>query len=147
LQDYRFDIDAARPALNRLGWKPEFEIAYREYEAEGLVPARVLSRHRDRWSLAFSPSREGEKAYHEADGILPGSLRANPDRAGAEQPTVGDWVLAEPGEPHLIRRVLPRRSAFLRRRAGKPVEAQALAANADYAAIVMGLDELQPAQA
>lgn len=136
-----YDIDAARGALNALGWKADFETACRERSREGLIPARVLSRHRDRWSLALPlpDSLEGGRPYREGEGILPGALRADPDRADADQPTVGDWVLVD--ARGVIRDVLPRRSAFLRRRAGKPVMAQAIAANADYAAIVMGLDE------
>lgn len=138
MDNERFDIDAARSGLIRLGWKPEHELFYGERSASGLIPARVLSRHRDRWDLALPTS--GQEAYEEADGILPGSLRADPDYADSSQPTVGDWVLADPGSPRVIREVLPRASAFLRRRSGPVVAAQALAANVDCAAIVMGLD-------
>jgi ribosome biogenesis GTPase / thiamine phosphate phosphatase len=145
LENHRFDLDAARPALNRLGWKPEFEIAYRERAAEGLIPARVLSRHRDRWSLALAGHQAQNAPYAEEDGILPGALRADPDRADADQPTAGDWVLVDAAPQgsaslRVIRAVLPRYSAFLRRRAGPVVAAQAIAANVDCAAIVMGLD-------
>lgn len=57
-------------------------------------------------------------------------------------PAVGDWVIARRVDPglSLIEDVLPRRTQFSRRAAGKAGVEQVLAANIDLAVIVCGLD-------
>src|SRR5260370_34443842 len=71
-----------------------------------------------------------------------GTLRAAAD-AGADWPTVGDWVSAEilsgGGRP-LIHEALPRRSKFGRKVAGRRIEEQVIAANPGTAFAVTALD-------
>jgi ribosome biogenesis GTPase len=57
-------------------------------------------------------------------------------------PAVGDWVAARRVDPKLvlIEAVLPRRTKFSRRVAGRTVGEQVIAANVDLAVIVCGLD-------
>jgi ribosome biogenesis GTPase len=58
-------------------------------------------------------------------------------------PSVGDWVAVRPGEQHgraLIRGVLPRRSWFSRKVAGREAREQVLAANVDVVFLVAALD-------
>jgi ribosome biogenesis GTPase len=57
-------------------------------------------------------------------------------------PVTGDWVRVRPVAPGqvLIEQVEPRRTQIVRRAAGKRSDAQVLAANADLALIVCGLD-------
>jgi ribosome biogenesis GTPase / thiamine phosphate phosphatase len=57
-------------------------------------------------------------------------------------PAVGDWVAARRVDPELalIEAVLPRRTTFSRRVAGRTVAEQVIAANVDLAVIVCGLD-------
>jgi ribosome biogenesis GTPase / thiamine phosphate phosphatase len=57
-------------------------------------------------------------------------------------PAVGDWVAARRVDPKLalIEAVLPRRTKFSRRVAGKTIAEQVIAANVDLAVIVCGLD-------
>jgi len=57
-------------------------------------------------------------------------------------PAAGDWVAARRIEPALalIEAVLPRRTQFSRRAAGRSVTEQVVAANVDLAAVVCGLD-------
>src|SRR5580698_4652392 len=57
-------------------------------------------------------------------------------------PAVGDWVAARHVDPQLalIEAVLPRRTKFSRRVAGRTVAEQVIAANVDLAVIVCGLD-------
>jgi len=57
-------------------------------------------------------------------------------------PAAGDWVAARRVDSTLalIEAVLPRRTQFSRRAAGRAVEEQVIAANIDVAAIVCGLD-------
>ncbi|MFT3768977.1 MAG: ribosome small subunit-dependent GTPase A [Minicystis sp.] len=61
---------------------------------------------------------------------------------GAALPAVGDWVALRPdgSEPAVITHVLARRTALLRKAAGKRVEAQVLAANVDSVMIVSSLN-------
>jgi ribosome biogenesis GTPase len=63
-------------------------------------------------------------------------------RYDAVLPAVGDWVAARPVDPKLalIEAVLPRRTKFSRRVAGRTIAEQVIAANVDLAAIVCGLD-------
>ena len=57
-------------------------------------------------------------------------------------PAVGDWVASRRVDPKLalIEAVLPRRTKFSRRIAGRTVAEQVIAANVDLAVIVCGLD-------
>jgi len=62
---------------------------------------------------------------------------------GADWPAVGDWIVAElQGEDGsaVIREVLPRRSKFVRKSAGKSMKEQVIAANVDTALLVSALD-------
>jgi ribosome biogenesis GTPase len=111
--------------LEQLGWDESFADAFRPYEQHHLVPARVAARHHGPCELLTPLGRlGGVPAGHLADDL----------------PAVGDWVAARPldGERKaLIEAVLPRRSAFLRKSAGKAAVAQVVAANVDVAFLVM----------
>jgi ribosome biogenesis GTPase len=104
------------------------------YASRGLVPARVLSRDRERCHV-----RTGS-------GDLPAEIagafwhRAASD---ADLPVVGDWVAARIATPDLalIEAVLPRRTCFSRRAAGRREAEQPIAANIDLIFLVMGLDD------
>ena len=63
-------------------------------------------------------------------------------RYDAVLPAVGDWVAARQVDPKLalIEAVLPQRTKFSRRVAGRTVAEQVIAANVDLAVIVCGLD-------
>lgn len=72
----------------------------------------------------------------EVDALPSGALRAFSDL-----PAVGDWVRIRPaGELGLIEEMEPRKSAFLRKAAGKGHAAQCVAANIDLCFVVCGLD-------
>lgn len=62
-----------------------------------------------------------------------GALR----HSASDLPVVGDWVEAEDG---IIRSILPRRTKFSRRAAGRREQEQTIAANIDVAFVVCGLD-------
>jgi ribosome biogenesis GTPase len=54
---------------------------------------------------------------------------------------VGDWIaIATGADPPLVRAILPRHSALVRRRPGKTSQGQVLAANIDTVVVVDGLD-------
>ncbi len=60
-----------------------------------------------------------------------------------DYPTVGDWVFVQNSDENslaIIHEVFERKSILKRKRAGKTVEFQSIAANIDYALIVQSLD-------
>lgn len=68
---------------------------------------------------------------------------AHEDAGALAFPAVGDWVavdLSNRGTP-IIREVLPRRTAFIRKAAGRADEAQVVAANVDWVFLVTSLNE------
>jgi ribosome biogenesis GTPase / thiamine phosphate phosphatase len=120
--------------LSKLGWNSYFEGQFAEYSAAGLAPARVIVRHNQICQVAC-----------EAGDLLAeiaGKLRHQ--AAGAhELPAVGDWVAIHPRASEgkaVIRAVLPRRSKFSRKAAGRGTEEQIVAANVDSIFLVAGLD-------
>lgn len=71
---------------------------------------------------------------------LAGRLRYE-TRSAADLPCVGDWVVVQwpdAGGPGVIHEVLPRRTFLGRKRPGKSVDVQMIAANLDVAFIVQG---------
>lgn len=111
--------------LTRYGWDPGLEALFETHAREGLVPGRVLTATRECYRLA---TPHGELAAE-----LSGRLRFSAD-SPAELPGVGDWVAARafPGDGlAVVDAVLPRRTALVRRAAGRRAEAQLLAANVD----------------
>ncbi|MFN7986765.1 MAG: ribosome small subunit-dependent GTPase A [Thermoanaerobaculia bacterium] len=111
--------------LSRFGWDHDHETLFENHAREGLVPGRVLTAARESYRLA---TPLGELAAE-----LSGRLRFAAD-SPADLPAVGDWVAARvyPGDGlAVVDAVLPRRSALVRRAAGRRDEAQLLAANVD----------------
>jgi ribosome biogenesis GTPase len=111
--------------LGTLGWSPELA----DKLEPGLVPGRVVAAHR----AAFDVQTTTEVVRTR----LPGRLMHE-----SVEVAVGDWVGLGDG---LIRDVLPRRSALVRKSAGLTSESQTLAANVDIAFVVSSLGpELEP---
>lgn len=109
---------SAPETLQNLGWRPFYEA---QLDAgDGGRPARVLHVHRGRIDVAHATGRESVALTGKAAGL------------GI---TVGDWVVLEPAEP-VVRRRLDRQSAFQRRAAGTAGELQLIAANVDTLFIV-----------
>ena len=120
--------------LTRFGWDPGYEALFENHAREGLVPGRVLTAAREIYRLA---TPHGELAAE-----LSGRLRFASD-VPAELPAVGDWVAARaiPGDGlALVDAVLPRRTALVRRAAGRRDEPQLLAANVDLLLVAASLD-------
>jgi ribosome biogenesis GTPase len=111
--------------LGVLGWTPELA----DELQTGLVPGRVIAAHRAAFDV-----QTAEEAVRTR---LPGRLVHE-----SVEVAVGDWVGLGDG---LVRAVLPRRSAIVRKAAGATSEPQTLAANVDVAFIVSSLGpELEP---
>jgi ribosome biogenesis GTPase / thiamine phosphate phosphatase len=116
--------------LESLGWDASFADAFRPFEQDGLVPARVAVEHRSEYVVY---TQQGELRAE-----LAGKLRHDD-----EHPAVGDWVVVavRPDESRAtIHAVLPRRSAFLRKVAWAETKPQVVAANVDVVFVVCGLD-------
>lgn len=103
------------------------------HASKDLEPARVILVHRKQLKVL---SHRGEHWARTGGRMLHKAHHAG------ELPAVGDWVAAripEQGEA-LVRAVLPRRSAFVRKVAGDNAAPQVLATNVDTVLVVMGLD-------
>ena len=120
--------------LTEWGWTADRDDEFHEQAAAGQVPARVIAQHRGEYRI-MTP-------FGEATGVAPGRMlyRATGER---ELPAVGDWVLIEPSldGPATVVEILPRRSQFVRRRAGTEGREQVIAANVDLAFIMSSLDQ------
>jgi ribosome biogenesis GTPase / thiamine phosphate phosphatase len=111
--------------LGVFGWSTELA----DNLPPGLAPGRVVAAHRAAYDV--------QTAAEVVRTRLPGRLM----HENAEV-AVGDWVGLADG---LIRAVLPRRSAIVRKSAGLTSEPQTLAANVDVAFIVTSLGpDLEP---
>lgn len=120
--------------IQDLGWDSYFEAAWNEREQDASVPARIVSQQRGLWRVAGD--------FPECWAEPSGSFRKKSE-TGGDWPAVGDWIAAEliaGQKTALIQSVLPRRSRFVRKMAGKQIAEQVIAANIDVALIVAALD-------
>jgi ribosome biogenesis GTPase len=120
--------------IQDLGWDAYFEAQWRERATEGSVPARVISQQRGLWRVVGN----FEECWAEPSGKF-----RKESEGGGDWPAVGDWVAVEirpEKQSALIQHILPRRSRFVRKVAGKQVEEQVIVANIDVALIVAALD-------
>ncbi len=118
-----------------LGWNDSFAAAFAAFVPEGLTPGRVVAEDRRMYDVVTD---EGEFRAE-----ITGKLLYLAERP-TELPKVGDWVvmtLYRSQGKALIQGVLPRRSKFSRKVAGKLLDEQILASNVDVIFIVQGLDE------
>jgi ribosome biogenesis GTPase len=121
--------------LGVLGWTGDRE---REFAALGqadLVPGRVSLEHNHVYRVLTA---DGEHLAEAAGRI---KYQAS---GRHELPAVGDWVglrLDPQGGRSVIRAILPRRSVFSRRAAGRETTEQVVAANIDTVFVVFGLDK------
>src|ERR1051326_1256812 len=111
----------------------EMSLNFDAYAARGLVLARVITSQRDQYRLMAGAM----ELAAEPSGAL---WHRTPNRA--DMPVVGDWVAARVvGEGRaIVEAVMPRRTLFARRAAGRREDQQAIAANIDVVFVVCGLD-------
>jgi ribosome biogenesis GTPase len=121
------------PALEELGWDVDWASSFEQLEDENLVPARIAAQHRGAYLVW---SGDGELRARAAGRLF------YAHEVGAPIPAVGDWVgVQQSGDAATITSILPRRSAFVRKRAGLASDEQVLAANVDAAFLLAGLDD------
>lgn len=121
-------------SILRWGWNDYFEAVWKDAEREQAVPARVVTQSRGIWRVVAD--------FGECFAEAAGKLRLAAEE-GADWPAVGDWVAAELRDEctaAVIQAVLPRRSQFVRKMAGKKIAEQVIAANVDTALLVSALD-------
>jgi ribosome biogenesis GTPase len=135
-------INDGFPRLAALGWDAGWAAAFAaacstlsEKDKQSTMPARVIAEHRERYVVA---GEVGERS-----AVVAGRLRH--DATSRETlPSVGDWVVAcrpEGDGVAIVRAVLPRRGAFVRKAAGDATSAQIVAANVDVALVATALPE------
>ncbi len=120
--------------ISDLGWDAYFEAQWNVMQSENCVPSRVVSQHRGLWRVAG----DFEECWAEPSGKL-----RKESEAGGDWPAVGDWLAVEirAGQANvLIQGVLPRRSRFVRKIAGKQITEQVIVTNIDVALVVAALD-------
>ena len=121
------------PALEELGWDAAWASSLEQLQQDNLIPARVAAQHRGAYLVW---SEQGELRARAAGRLF------YAHEIGAPIPAVGDWVGVQPnGDAGTITSILPRRSAFIRKRAGLGSDEQVLAANVDTAFLLAGLDD------
>ena len=113
--------------LDSLGWDAAFAAAFDQLQDDNLLPARVAAQHRGEYVLF---AEEGELRARAAGRMF------HDHEVGGQLPAVGDWVGVTP--PATITAILRRRSAFIRKTAGKDSTEQVLAANVDTAFLSRG---------
>jgi ribosome biogenesis GTPase len=120
--------------LQELGWDAGWEARFREQAMEGCVPARVSEESQGVYRVLAEKreylARIAGRFRHGAGGR-------------SELPAVGDWVAVAPrpgeGSAPLVR-LLPRRTALVRKVAGRTMGAQVLAANLEIVFVVTSLN-------
>lgn len=120
--------------LALLGWDQSVSANFTPYFSAGLTAGRVTLQHNHIYTIVTDAG--------DIHAQVSGRLRhqsTTPD----ELPTVGDWVALRlpTGDGNaLIQAVLPRRSAFSRKAAGRATREQVVAANIDTVLLVIGMD-------
>ena len=121
--------------LKAYGWDNIFEEYFNEYKEKGFSAGRVVESNRLIYTLM---SNDGG-----ISGKLSGKYRIECTKNG-DYPTVGDWIIYKPRnitQYVSIEGLLPRKSRFSRKVAGKVFEEQVIASNIDKILIVSGLDQ------
>jgi len=121
------------PALEELGWDADWASSLEQLQEDNLIAGRIAEQHRAAYVVW---SAEGELRARAAGRLF------YAHEVGAPIPAVGDWVgIRSNGGAATITSILPRRSAFIRKRAGLGSDEQVLAANVDTAFLLAGLDD------
>lgn len=116
-------------ALAPYGWDSAWADAFTPYDAEGLLPGRVVRVDRGQCDVVT------------ADGVVRADTAFVTPHDPMRVVCTGDWVAVEPAgnNPRYVRTCLPRRTAFVRSTSSKRSEGQILAANVDHAVVAVSL--------
>ena len=121
-------------SLAALGWDERRNAEFEPHREDGLEPGRVSLEHNHVYRVITA----------RGEGLAEAAGRIKYLASGRrELPAVGDWVAVKPnpaGDRDVIQAILPRRTFFSRKAAGRETEEQVIAANVDTVLIVFGLD-------
>lgn len=121
-------VSTSSSALTAYGWDDAWADAFAPYDADGLLPGRVLRVDRGQCDVVT------------AGGVLRADTAFVTPHDPLRVVCTGDWVAVEPGgNPRYVRAYLPRRTAFVRSTSSKRSEGQVLAANVDHAVVAVSL--------
>jgi ribosome biogenesis GTPase / thiamine phosphate phosphatase len=112
------------PALEELGWDADWASSFEQLQEDHLSVGRVIAQHRGAYDVW---TEDGEMRARAAGRIFYQHEVGAPIPAALHEATITS--------------ILPRRSAFLRKRAGFSSDEQVLAANVDTAFLLGGLDD------
>ena len=121
--------------LQELGWNEHFEKHFQPFKQQGFEPGRVSIENRDNY-LVYT--QNGESMAE-----VTGKLLYNANDS-SDLPKVGDWVVMSMFDSNsngIIHEILPRKTWFSRKVAGKKTEEQIVASNIDFVFIVQSLDD------
>jgi ribosome biogenesis GTPase len=130
----RSEVDEMTTLVD-LGWDPGWEVAFAPFGAKGLLAGRVCLEHNHVYRVQTARGEWLAEASGRIKYVASGRH---------ELPAVGDWVGIAPervGDRAVIKAILPRRSAFSRKAAGRGTVEQVVAANIDIVFVVFGLDK------
>ena len=121
--------------MDSLGWDKARDAEFAAFLASGWVPGRISLEHNHVYRVLTGDgevlAETSGRIKHQAEGR-------------SELPVVGDWVALRTGGAGAratVAGILPRRSWFSRKAAGRETEEQVIAANVDVVLIVFGLDK------
>ncbi len=120
--------------LSDLGWNTFFNENFEIFRDQDYTPMRIIRENRKKYL--------GINELGEYPCEISGKFRFNSD-SKSNFPAVGDWVgvsVLQNEKKAMIHTLLPRKSAFSRKVAGKIADEQIVAANIDVVFIVSGLD-------
>lgn len=127
--------DTAMSSLERLGWDRHFQNEWEQTAMPGCEPARVVTAGKGLYRVQTASA----ELLAECTGRL-----LHRAQQQADLPAVGDWVALESRAAEgrgTIHTVLPRRSRFARKVAGRRTEEQVVAANVDTVFLVTSLNQ------
>jgi len=127
-------MDQLKHDLEAIGWNSFFQDNFTDFKEDGLIPGRISEVQRKNYIVLTE--------LGEIVSRVSGKLRFEADEK-SKLPVVGDWVALriESNNKGTIYAVLPRKSKFSRKVAGKITEEQVMIANVDTVWIVSGLDQ------
>lgn len=121
--------------LKMWGWNSDLESHFESYDGRGSEPGRVTQENKHFFQV--------QTAAAQLLSEVSGKLRF--EAGGREQlPAVGDWVVvrSRPKEGRgTIHAVLPRKSQFVRKEAGRRMEAQVVGSNIDWVLVMTSLNQ------
>lgn len=122
--------------MEMLGWGEDFAAAYAALGHPEWYPARIIRETKINFTVIAKGKGDHEvvlsgKVWHEAV-------------SDADLPTVGDWVVVDPGEGKdlpVIRAMLPRRNRFSRKAPGRSCAEQVIGSNVDMVVVITDAGE------